>query len=74
MQKSLEHRPELCICFIDLSKVHDSHNREALMAVLRKYGVLGHMARLIEQMYTGTWCQVQVEGEASNLFEVKTGT
>ena len=43
------------------------------MVVLWKYGVPGCMVRLIQQMYTGTWCQVQVEGEASDQFEVKTG-
>ena len=43
------------------------------MALLPKNGVPGHMVRLNEQMYTGTWCQVQVEGEASEWFEVKAG-
>ena len=73
VEKSLEHRSELCMCFIDLSKVYDSVNREAMMAVLRKYGVPCHMVSLIEQLYAGTWCQVKMEGEVSGRFEVKTG-
>ena len=73
LEKSLERCSGLCICFIELFKAYDSLNREALMAVLRKYRVPGHMVRLIEQMHTGTWCQVQVEREVSEQFEVKTG-
>ena len=73
VEKSLEHQSELCMCFIDLSKAYDSVNREAMMAVLRKYGVPSHMVSLIEQLYAGTWCQVKMEGEVSERFEVKTG-
>ena len=61
------------MCFIDLSKAYDSVNREAMMAVLRKYGVPCHMVSLIEQLYAGTWCQVKMEGEVSERFEVKIG-
>ena len=43
------------------------------MTVLWKYGVPANIGRLIEQMYTGTWCQVKVEGELSEKFEVSTG-
>ena len=73
VEKSLEHRSELCLCFIDLSKAYDSVNREALMAVLRKYGVPTHTVSLVEQMYAGTWCQVKMEGEVSERLEVQTG-
>ena len=73
VEKSLEHHSELCLCFIDLSKAYDSVNREALMAVLRKYGVPGHTVSLVEQMYAGTWCRVKLEGEVSERFEVQTG-
>ena len=73
VEKTLEHRSELCLCFIDLSKAYDSVNREALMVVLRKCGVPDHMVKLIAQMYAGTWCQVKMEGEVSERFEVKTG-
>ena len=34
VEKSLEHRSELCLCFIDLSKAYDSVNRKALMTVV----------------------------------------
>ena len=73
VKKSLEHQSELCMCFTDLSKAYDSVNREAMMAVLRKYGVPCHMVSLIKQLYAGTWCQVKMEGEVSEWFEVKTG-
>ena len=73
VEKSLEHHSELCLCFIDLSKAYDSVSREALMAVLRKYGVPGHTVSLVEQMYAGTWCRVKLEGEVSERFEVQTG-
>ena len=43
---------ELCLCFIDLSKAYDSVSREALMAVLRKYGVPGHTVGGDFQLYT----------------------
>ena len=43
------------------------------MAVLRKYGVPGHTVSLVEQVYAGTWCQVKLEGEVSERFEVQTG-
>ena len=40
----------------DLSKAYNSVNGEALMAVLRKYGVPGHAVSLVEQMHAGMWC------------------
>lgn len=43
------------------------------MAVLWKYGVPGHMVRLIKQMCVGSWFQVKTKGEVSERFEVKTG-
>ena len=43
------------------------------MTVLQRYGVPAKIGRLIEQMYSGTWCQVKGEGELSEKFEVSTG-
>ena len=71
VEKSLEHHSELCLCFINLSKAYDSMNREALMAVLRKYGV--HAVSLLEQMFAGAWYWVKLEGEVSERCEVQTG-
>ena len=51
VEKSLEHRLELCMCFINLSKASDSVNREALTAVVCKYGVPGQMVKLVACMW-----------------------
>ena len=60
----MEYHSGICICFIDLSKAYDSVNRKALIVL--------NMV-LVEQLYSGRWCQLRLEDEVSGRFEVKTG-
>ena len=68
----MEYNVSVHLCFVDLTKVYESVNRTAMLAVLRSYGV-PQLVDIIQDLYTGTQCQVKTEDGESQVFEVKTG-
>ena len=72
MEKAVEYRTTVHLCFIDLTKTYNSVDCAAMVAILRSYGVPHQLVEIIEDLYTGTWCHVRTTDGASQDFEVKT--
>ena len=73
VERSKEYHTPVCMSFDDLTKAYDSVNRQALIAILKEYGVPQGLADLVQELYAGTWCQVRADGSLSPSFEVKSG-
>ena len=59
--------------FVDLTKTNDSVNHQAMLAVLKEYGVPHQMVEIIEELHLETWCQVRSAGDTLESFQVTTG-
>ena len=64
---------KLCAVLVDLEKAYDKVCREELCEALRRYGVSGGLLRAIQSMYQASEACVRVDGEVSELSEVKQG-
>ena len=73
VERATEYHIPVCMSFVDFTKVYDSVDRQALIAILKKYGVPQVLVDLIQELYSGTWCQVRADGNVSPSFEVKSG-
>ena len=74
MEKAREfHRP-LYICFIDLRKVYDSINREALWSILQSsYQLPVKLISIIRAVHDGSRAAVRAYGRVSESFDVTCG-
>ena len=72
-EKAREKDRPLYVCSIDLKQAFDSVPREALWAVLHRYGISGKLALVIEALYRRTPNAVQVDGQYSDWFDTHTG-
>ena len=73
VEKATEYKTPVHLCFIDLTRAYDSVNRNAMVAILRSFGVSQQLVEIIEDLYAGTWCHVRTADGTSQEFEVKTG-
>ena len=73
VEKATEYRTPVFLCFVDLTKAYDSVNRQAMVAILREYGVPHQLVEIIEELHSETWCHVRSAGDTSERFEVRTG-
>ena len=64
---------ETHLVFYDLKKAYDRVPREALWGVLKKIGVPPRMLRVIQELHEGMEARVDVEGQLSEIIEVKNG-
>ena len=60
------------LCFIHLTKVYDSVDSAAMVAILWSCRVPQQLVEIIEDLYAGTWCRVRTTEGTSQDFEVKT--
>ena len=58
VERATEYRTPLYLCFVDLTKAYNSVNRQAMIAVLKEYGVPQQLVEIIEDLHTGTHCFV----------------
>ena len=58
---------------MDLEKAYDKVCTEELWEALRRYGVSGGLLGAIKSMYQASEACVRMDGEVSELFEVKQG-
>lgn len=72
-QQCNEFKSPLTLCFVDFEKAFDSISREALKKILRHYGIPQKIVNIIVEMHSGTFCQVMVNGNLTDPFEVKSG-
>ena len=56
VERAKEYRIPVCMSFVDLTKVYDSMNRQALIAILKEYGLPQGLADFVQELYAGTWC------------------
>ena len=55
VEKATEYRTPVFLCFVDLTKAYDSVNRQAMVAILREYGVPHQLVEIIEELHSETW-------------------
>jgi hypothetical protein len=68
-----EHNTCLAKAYIDLTKAYDSINRWALWKVLRVYQVHAKIIALLEDLHTGTFAALRLDGKVGPAFEVAAG-
>ena len=73
LEKSREHRKDLYIAFIDLSKAFDTINRELLWKHLSKLGVPPKFLGILQQLHDGMQARVITGELQSELFGVNVG-
>lgn len=72
-EKAREQNCDLHMVFIDLTKAFDSVNREALWAVLRKFGCPAKFVEIVKQLHLDMNGKINHEGDVSEIFPIKTG-
>ena len=65
VERAKEYHTPVCMSFVDLTKAYDSVNRQALIAIVKEYGVPQGLVDLVQELYAGTWCQVRADGSVS---------
>ncbi|PGH37471.1 MAG: hypothetical protein CRN43_21000, partial [Candidatus Nephrothrix sp. EaCA] len=64
-ERSLEHKQEVYICFVDYEKAFDRVDWKKLINALRRMGVDWRERRLIGNLYLGQKVRIRIEGEYS---------
>ena len=72
-EKCIEQNVDLIVVFIDLTKVFDTVNREALRVILSKLGCPTKFVNLIRQFHDDMTEQVLSDGETSEPFSISNG-
>ena len=72
LQKRMEHNLETWALFIDLVKAFDSVSREALFAVLRRFGLPDHFVNVVIRLHEKAKIKVKV-GEVESELESSIG-
>ena len=73
MEAAKEYDKPLYTAFIDIAKAYDGIPRQALLAVLRRYGVSDRLCQLITMLYRRTSAKVRVGSEESDAFDIESG-
>jgi hypothetical protein len=73
VDEALERRQPLYLGFVDLEKAFDRVDREALLAVMRYYGIDEEYIRQTADLHTGTTARVKWCGRRSEPFEICWG-
>ena len=60
LQKRKEHNTETCALFIDLVKAFDTVPRDALFAVLRRFGLPDHFVNVVIRLHTNAVVKVKI--------------
>ena len=73
VERAKEYHTPVCMSFVDLTKAYDSVNWQALIAIVKEYGVPQGLADLVQELHAGNWCRVRADESMSPSFEVKSG-
>ena len=73
VEKSREHESKAFFTFIDLKKAYDSVPREAMWAVLQKFGVPENTIKLIQSFHQDMRAQIHLEGSCLEEISVQNG-
>jgi hypothetical protein len=77
LAKRKEHNLETWALYVDLVKAFDSVSREALFAVLRKFGLPDHFINLVARLHTGVTIKLKLgddDVEISSTIGVRQGS
>ena len=73
IEEVAEWNSSLYLCFVDYEKAFDSIHRDTLWKIMRCYGILTKVVRMVQVMYSNCTCAV-VDGDGrTDWFEVKSG-
>ena len=72
-EKSMEQQRLIYFAFIDLTKVYNTVNRQALWQLLERYGVPAKLLNIIKDLHIGMKGTVRLNGEYSKPFGIKNG-
>ena len=72
LQKQREHQLDSWVLFVDLVKAFDTVNRQALMLILKKFGIPDWLVSLISRLHTDVKVKLKV-GEADVTFDATIG-
>ena len=73
VEKAAEYQTPVYLCFVDFSKVYNSVDSTALVAILGSYGVTHQLVDIIQELYTGTGFHVRTVDGVLEDFQVTTG-
>ena len=73
MENSQTSDKSLYLNFIDFPKAFDSIRRDTLWTILRAYGLLVKIIKIIRSFYTGSRSTVRVNGSLGEWFDVILG-
>ena len=71
--RSLSIRIKVCVAYVDLEKVYDKVDREAMWRVLSMYGINGQLLKAVQSLYEKSEACVRVCREEGEWFEVGVG-
>lgn len=72
-EKVKEHQTQMYIAFIDLAKAFDSLNREALWAIMERFGVPKKFLQVCRSLHKNNLASVIHNGVPTEPFQTKTG-
>ena len=72
-EKCQEQNVDLCMTFVDLTKVFDTVSREGLWKIMAKFGCPAKFKAVLRQFHDGMIARVQNDGEFSDPFPVTNG-
>ena len=72
-ERSIEHKQDLYLCFLDYSKAFDRVHHEPLMGMLRTIDVDGKDLRLLRNLYWDQTAAVRVDNELSGWAKILRG-
>ena len=73
VEQTIEWSSPLYLLFVDFEKAFDSVDREAMLRILRHYGIPDKIINMLKVQYRGFTCQVLHGGTMTEPIEVKTG-
>lgn len=72
MAKYYEYDEDLFMLFVSFKQASDSINRQKLWTVLRNFGVLENLVKMIKICNLNAYCIIRYQGELSQQFEVQS--
>ena len=73
MEQVNEWRATLYTHFIDFEKAFDSIHRESLWKIMKSYGILEKLVKMVKIMYEEFECTVMDDGEQTRWIKITTG-
>ena len=73
IEKTTEHNIPLYFHFVDFQKAFDSLHRETMWKVLKSYGIPRKIINIIRAIYCDTKCNIRLETNTTDAFEINTG-